>query len=149
MKTIFNETDYKDLVQRIESVQPGNKRAWGKMDSAQMLAHCCFAMQLALGETKLKRRLIGRILGPMIKKSFLSETPFKPNNPTAPEFLMTEPKDFEKEKARLLELVKKLHEAGEAGTTKHPHGFFGHLTPAQWGQTQWKHLDHHLRQFNA
>jgi hypothetical protein len=46
-------------------------------------------------------------------------------------------------------LSKKLHEAGEAGTTKHPHGFFGKITPKQWGETQWKHLDHHLRQFSA
>ena len=137
------------MVKRIESVEPGNKREWGKMDSGQMMAHCCYAMQLALGETKLKRSFLGRIIGPMIKKSYLSEKPFKPNNPTSPEFLMTEPKDFEKGKAHLLVLIKKLHEGGEAGATKHSHGFFGHLTPAQWGQTQWKHLDHHLRQFNA
>jgi hypothetical protein len=38
MKTIFNEAGYKDLVKRIESVQPGNGRKWGKMDAAQMLA---------------------------------------------------------------------------------------------------------------
>jgi hypothetical protein len=149
MKTIFNETDYSELIKRIESIQPTNARRWGKMDAAQMLAHCCFAMELALGEKTLKRSFLGRILGPMVKKSFLSDKPFNQNSPTAPEFLIVDQKDFDKEKARLLILAKKLHTAGEAGATKHPHGFFGHLTPQQWGETQYKHLDHHLRQFGA
>lgn len=149
MKSIFNETDYRELVKRIEAVQPGNPRQWGKMDVAQMLAHCCLTMRVAIGETKIKRRFIGRILGPLFKKSFLSETPFKPDNPTAPEFVMTDKQEFEKEKTQLLALVKKFHEGGEAGATKHPHGFFGKMTPKQWGETQWKHLDHHLRQFGA
>ena len=149
MKTIFNETDYKEMVKRIESIQSSNARQWGKMDVAQMLAHCCYAVQLALGELQLKRSFIGRILGPMIKKSFLSEKPFNKDNPTAPELLMVDKKEFDKEKERLLGLVKKLHEGGEAGATKHPHGFFGKMTPKQWGETQWKHLDHHLRQFAA
>jgi hypothetical protein len=149
MKTIFNEKDYSELAKRIEAVQPGNARLWGKMDVAQMLAHCSFAVELALGEKILKRSFLGRIIGPMVKKSFLSEKPFHQNSPTAPEFIIVDKKDFEKEKARLLTLLKKLHEAGEAGATKHPHGFFGELTPQQWGETQYKHLDHHLRQFGA
>ena len=30
-----------------------------------------------------------------------------------------------------------------------PHPVFGSFTPEQWGQMQYKHLDHHLRQFNV
>ena len=33
--------------------------------------------------------------------------------------------------------------------TTHPHPFFGRLTPAEWAIQQYKHLDHHLRQFGA
>jgi hypothetical protein len=28
-------------------------------------------------------------------------------------------------------------------------GFFGRMSGAEWGVTQYKHLDHHLRQFGA
>ncbi|MDQ3108983.1 MAG: hypothetical protein M3R17_03725 [Bacteroidota bacterium] len=69
-----------------------------KMDAAQMLAHCCFAMRLAPGEAQLKRRFHGRIIGPLIKKSFLSETSFKPNNSTAPELLVSAKRTLAKKK---------------------------------------------------
>jgi hypothetical protein len=29
------------------------------------------------------------------------------------------------------------------------HGFFGPLSGAEWGVSQYKHVDHHLRQFGA
>ncbi|NND11366.1 MAG: DUF1569 domain-containing protein, partial [Flavobacteriaceae bacterium] len=30
-----------------------------------------------------------------------------------------------------------------------PHPSFGYYTKDQWGKTQYKHLDHHLRQFGV
>jgi len=39
--------------------------------------------------------------------------------------------------------------AGPAGCTKHPHSFFGKLTPEEWAILSYKHLDHHLRQFGV
>ena len=149
MKSMFNEADYTAMVKRIESMRADSPRQWGKMNQAQLMNHCVHGVKLAMGELHLKRSLLGRIIGPLVKKSFLAETPFKPNLPTAPELVISGEKDFEKEKAELLRLVKKFHEAGEAGATKHPHGFFGKLTAKQWGETQWKHLDHHLRQFGC
>jgi Protein of unknown function (DUF1569) len=38
---------------------------------------------------------------------------------------------------------------GAEGCTKHPHNFFGKLTPLEWATGMYKHLDHHLRQFGA
>ena len=46
-------------------------------------------------------------------------------------------------------LIRELHAMGEAGTNGHVHGFFGSMSGAEWGVTQYKHLDHHLRQFGA
>ncbi|CAN5156727.1 hypothetical protein BH09BAC5_BH09BAC5_10240 [soil metagenome] len=149
MKSVYIKDDYIDILKRVEAIQPESTRLWGKMDAAQMLAHCNYAVQLALGEIVLKRIFLGRILGPMIKKTFLGEKPFSKNSPTAAKFVVVDKKIFESEKAKLIELIKKMHEGGENGATKHPHGFFGHLTPKEWGETQWKHLDHHLRQFGV
>lgn len=146
---MFNEADYTAMVKRIEKMQADSPRQWGKMNQAQLMHHCVHGVKLAIGEVRLKRSFLGRIIGPLVKKGFLSDKPFKPNLPTAPELVVSEQKDFEKEKADLLRLVKKFYEGGEAGATKHPHGFFGELTPKQWGETQWKHLDHHLRQFGC
>ena len=39
--------------------------------------------------------------------------------------------------------------SGEQGCNGNVHTFFGRLSGTQWGETQYKHLDHHLRQFVA
>ncbi|MBI3509532.1 MAG: DUF1569 domain-containing protein [Bacteroidetes bacterium] len=149
MKTLFDQAVYEEITGRIRKISENTTRGWGKMEPAQMLAHCCEAMEMAIGDKKLPRSVMGRILGPMIKKSFLRDTPFKQNNPTAKQFIITDKRELEKEKQRLLTLTKRFHEGGEKNATKHPHGFFGHLTQKQWGEMQWKHLDHHLRQFGV
>lgn len=149
MNTIFNSSDYETIRKRIENLKPDAARQWGKMNSAQMLAHVSETVRMAIGEVKLKRNFLGYIIGPLVKKSYIGPNPFKTGSPTAGEFVIADSRDFEKEKTRLLGLVKRLHEGGEAKVTRNPHGFFGELTPEQWGITQWKHLDHHLRQFGG
>jgi hypothetical protein len=79
----------------------------------------------------------------------VSEKPLGKSSPTAKEFIITDKREFDKEKAELLELIKRFHEGGEKGATTFPHSFFGEMTPHEWGFTQWKHLDHHLRQFGV
>ncbi len=35
------------------------------------------------------------------------------------------------------------------GLSKDPHPFFGNLNSEEWDTLNWKHLDHHLRQFGV
>ena len=107
------------------------------------------ALEVASGQKKIKRVFIGRILGPLFKPNYFNDKPFGKSSPTAPEFVVTDPRDFEKEKARLILEVKQFSSAGEAKCTKEPHAFFGPRTPQQWGIGMYKHLDHHLRQFGV
>lgn len=149
MNSIFNPEDYRNIVSRIEKLTAGAARQWGKMEPAQMLAHCSATVRVAIGDVKLNRLFIGRIIGPFARKNYVGPNPFKHESPTAKEFIISDAREFEKEKQELLGLVKRLHEGGEKNVTTHPHGFFGPLTPQEWGLTQWKHLDHHLRQFGV
>jgi hypothetical protein len=89
------------------------------------------------------------LFGKLAKKSVVGEKPFKRNLPTAPSFIVKGEKNFEEEKAKLLELVNTFASGGEKGLTKDPHPFFGAMTPREWDTSQWKHLDHHLRQFGV
>jgi hypothetical protein len=149
MTTLYNTSTLNDILRRIESVQATSPRQWGKMDAAQMLAHCCTTMEAANGSKSPPRLLLGRIIGPIFKSAFLGEKPFRRNSPTDKSFIIADARDLAREKARLLGLVRAFGEAGEAGATTNPHAFFGPLTPAEWGVSQYKHLDHHLRQFGA
>jgi hypothetical protein len=146
---IFDRAQAGELVRRIEGLRPDAPRQWGKMDAAQMLRHCQVGLELALGDMTLKRAFLGLLFGRIAKRQLFAPKPFGRNLPTAPEFRVREPRDFAREQARLLALVRRLAQGGPAALTRAPHPFFGTLTSAEWSALQWKHLDHHLRQFGA
>jgi hypothetical protein len=150
MKTIFDPVAYDEIARRVDSIQPGSQRQWGKMTAAQMLEHTARAVEMAAGKKPSKQALLGKTIGWIFRKDFVGEKPFGKNAPTAPDFVVTgtEP-DFRHAKDRLKVLLGELHALGERGCEGNVHSFFGRMTGAEWGATQYKHLDHHLRQFGA
>jgi len=149
-RSMFQPERVDEIHQRLRKLQPDSGRQWGKMTPAQMLAHCSAGMQMAAGEIRPRRALIGRLIGPAVKSvAFRDEEPMRRNSPTAKELLVEGELDFESEHVRLLGLIDRFARAGPAGCTDHPHAFFGPLTPDEWGILMYKHLDHHLRQFGA
>ncbi len=149
MKNLFDRETYNEVIERINSLQPQSIRQWGKMNVAQMLAHCNFAMEVALDKKSAKRVFAGRILSPFIKSFFINEKPFSKNSPTGKEFIVADQKDLDAEKERLKETVTLFFEGGANNCTSKPHAFFGKLTPEEWARGMYKHLDHHLRQFGV
>lgn len=149
MKNLFDQTDMSEILDRVEHLKPTARRLWGKMEVAQMLAHCSVTLQMANGEKNLPRTFLGWIFGRMAKKEYFNEKPFAQNVPADKHLKIADERDFASEKQRLIAYIKKYQTAGENGVTKHPHPFFGELTPATWGIGMHKHLDHHLRQFGA
>ena len=114
-----------------------------------MLAHCQQPLRVALGELPLRRGLLGLLFGRLAKRMLLSPKPWKNGMATAPEFKVTDARDFVKEKAALRALVERFGRGGPAGLTKQPHPFFGPLTVDEWQALQWRHLDHHPRHFGC
>jgi transposase InsO family protein len=104
---------------------------------------------MGCGKLILPRLLIGRIIGRMVRPIYSNEKPFSKSSPTDPKFVISDQRDFQKEKEELKSKVREFQEGGEAKCTRHPHPFFGPLTPYEWGRGMYKHLDHHLRQFGA
>lgn len=149
MTTIFEPTAYQNILKRLNHLQANSQRQWGKMNAAQMLAHCHAALMVTSGKIQAPRLFIGRILGPIFKKSFLGEKPIKKNSPTDKSFIITDERDFNTEKEQLLQLLHEFVSAGEANATKAVHPFFGSLTPQERGALVYTHLDHHLQQFGV
>ena len=149
MKTLYQDSSYQEIADRLCKLTPIAEKQWGKMSVAQMLAHCCEPLEVAIGRKITKRLLIGRILGPLAKPAYVGEKPFAKNGPTAKDFLVRDERDFTAEKTKLEKLIKEFHGGGLGGATTNPHAFFGKLTKEQWGIMMYKHLDHHLRQFSA
>ena len=149
MKTFFVPTERKQILDRLDRLEPGAMRQWGKMDPAQMLAHCAVAMEMVTGDAPREQKLIGKLLGPFFKRKLLGPEPFSKNSPTDPAFIVSDPRDFAKEKARLMMLLHRFFAAGPSGADGRMHSFLGRLKGNEWGVMIYKHLDHHLRQFRA
>jgi hypothetical protein len=149
-RSLFQAQRVDEIKGRLQQLKPDSARQFGKMTPAQMLAHCSAGMEMAAGEIRPPRALVGRIIGPAIKRvAFRDEEPMRRNSPTAKELLVAGERDFAGERERLSSLIDRFAAAGPSGCTEHPHAFFGPLTADEWAILMYKHLDHHLRQFGA
>ena len=149
MKTLFDAVAYQDIVRRVDSLQPDSERQWGKMTVAQMLEHTARALEMAAGKRRSKQAFVGKAIGWIFRKDFVGEKPFGRNAPTGPDFIVQGEPEFRPTVDRVKVLLGEFHDLGEKGCDGNIHGFFGRMTGAEWGITQYKHMDHHLRQFGA
>jgi hypothetical protein len=149
MQSLFDADTYNSIVERMNKLTPAAERQWGKMNVAQMLAHCKEAFKVPLSEKPMPRMLLGILLGWAFKSKLYNDEPWKKNLPTAPNFIIKDDRDFNKEKQELMEMVNQFYKKGAAGVGKFPHPMFGTFTPGQWGMSMYKHLDHHLQQFGV
>jgi Protein of unknown function (DUF1569) len=149
MNNLYNQSDVLGILTRIEKLTSNAQKQWGKMNVDQMLAHVNASLETAMALNFPKRLFIGRIIGGFMKSTFLNDKPMSKNSPTDKNYVFTDTRNFEKEKVKSIELIKTFCEAGPSKCTQHPHSFFGKLTTNEWAILQWKHFDHHLRQFGV
>lgn len=150
MKNLFEPTAVAEVRERLTQLRPDSERRWGTMTVGQALAHCAGGLEIALGDRRPPRVLVGRLFGPIIKPLALgNDAPMRRNSPTVPELEVADDRDVDEERRRLDGLIGRFAAAGRGGCTTHPHSFFGRLAPDEWAVLMYKHLDHHLRQFGA
>lgn len=150
IRNLFDKKETQETIERINALQPNTQALWGKMDVAQMLAHCNVAYELVYDNKHPKPKGLKKILIKLFAKNIVvGPKPYKKNSPTSPVFKIAEPKDFEKEKERLIAYLKRTQELGGAHFDNKESHAFGRLTEKEWNMLFSKHLDHHLRQFNV
>jgi len=149
MQSIYDSSTVSSFYQRIEKLSATTPSQWGKMDVAQMLAHCSIPLEGAVSDAPIRKTLMAMVFGRVAKPAATNEVPFKKNLPTARDFVVSAPSNFEQEKQRLKKAIARFSETGAAAMDNRPHPFFGKLTATEWSNLMVKHLDHHLRQFGA
>lgn len=150
MNNIFDPKISAEVIQRINTLTPETKALWGKMNVAQMLAHCNVTYEMVYDTIHPKpNAFVKLILKLMVKNTVVTEKPYKKNNPTAPAFMIKSDKDFDAEKARLVQFIQKTQELGAVYFEGKESHSFGNLTATEWNCMFYKHLDHHLSQFGA
>lgn len=150
MKNIFEASVHNEVKQRIEALTPNSQAQWGKMNVAQMLAHCCVTYEMIFDDKhKAPGGFAKLLLKLFVKPIVVSEKPYKRNSQTAPQFIVAAPKVFENEKARLLAYMDIVQGMGAKEFEGKSSLSFGKLTAKEWNNMFYKHLDHHLTQFGA
>lgn len=145
---LFETSAAQEVLSRLEKISATTPANWGKMNAAQMMAHCQAGFKVYFGEMKMKRGIVGLLFGKMAKKKLFSPQPWARNLPTAPQFKIAEHKEFDVEKQKLISYVNRFATEGYTITsTMHP--FFGKLSAQEWATLNYKHLDHHLKQFGV
>lgn len=147
MKSLFDLEVQQEILERIDNLSESKKPLWGKMNSSQMLYHCQCPLQIALGKKDygLKPNFFFKLL---FKKSLYNDKLWRKNLPTVRQFKILDNKNYSNEKIVLIDLIQEF----STKDTTYPfpeHPAFGKFTNEQWGQMQYKHLDHHLRQFDV
>ncbi len=150
MINLFDQNDTKEVISRINALTTSSRGLWGKMSVDQMLAHCNVSYEMVYDDIHPKPNFLKKfMLRLIVKPLVVGEKSYPKNARTAPAFLITKQKDFDKEKKRLINHVIKTQELGADHFDNKESHSFGPLTGKEWNAMFYKHLDHHLRQFGV
>jgi Protein of unknown function (DUF1569) len=148
MKNLLNSTDRTELQERLKKLHPDNKRNWGKLTIHKLFPHLNAPLRVALGDSEVpheKSVFYDSLLG----RGIVWFLPWPKGAPTAKEFLpgkgLAAPISMEVDRKVLFTSLARFAEAD--GFQASP--VFGKLSKNAWGRLMWRHIDHHLKQFNA
>ncbi|RYZ46778.1 MAG: DUF1569 domain-containing protein [Sphingobacteriales bacterium] len=147
---IFSASVSEHVIGRINRLQASTTPQWGKMNAAQMLAHCAVTYELVFDNKHPKPGFLMKfILKSFVKKMVTNEVPYKHNSRTSPAFLVTDERTFGKEQERLVNYIAKTQALGAAHFDGKESHSFGVMNKTEWNNMFYKHLDHHLTQFGV
>jgi hypothetical protein len=151
-------TECRELLwQRTRSLRPDTPARWGQFTAPRMLAHMIQSLRMTSGHLAIPPEPAPWLLSHApLKHLLIYVVPFPRGMSTFPELLAREVADEQSLSADAwndeqqvfrdsLDAVGAMDPAGAWPD----HGAFGPLTGRQWGVLQFRHLDHHLRQFGC
>jgi uncharacterized protein DUF1569 len=148
MRTLSNEQDCQELIDRVNRLGPDARARWGRMSAHQMICHCCDTFRMASGERPLTSRVT------LLKRKVLMwgalylpipwPRGFRTRRELDQERGGTPPEEFEADRAQLTGLIQRFaQQKSDFGQ----HVLFGPMARPQWMRWAFLHTDHHCRQF--
>lgn len=149
IQNTFNKAVREENIQRLDKLTIESKPLWGTMNVAQMMAHVNVGYDMCYGNHKQASAFKKFIFKLLVKNMVVGTKPFPKNSRTAPVFVITDQRDFEKELNELKAYIVKTQELGKDHFEGKENISFGKLSSNEWSNLFQKHLDHHLRQFGV
>jgi hypothetical protein len=149
-KNLFDAKESQETIDRINKLSHETPNLWGKMNVAQMLAHCNVAYELVYTEKHPKPKGFKKFMIKLLAKNVVvGPKPYKKNSRTAPMFVISDQREFDFEKQRLINHLQRTQQLGADHFEGKESHAFGALSAAEWNTLFSKHLDHHLQQFGV
>lgn len=150
LPSVFDPKTTEETFKRLENLNYMSKPLWGKMTAAQMLAHLNVTYDLTYGKIKSNPGFFAKLMLRLFVKGIVTnEKPYTQNSRTGPDFIITDDRDFEKEKSLFIDYVKKTEAHGAHYFEGKESSSFGVMTSKEWSTQFYKHIDHHFRQFGV
>lgn len=139
----------RSILDRLATLTPEHSRRWGRMEPVQLLPHLATGLRMALGERKPEGSPPGRLRGAVWRYLAIHRLPWPKGKIQSPPGAFSTPSiGWERDRDVVVELIERFATAPpEKVGTIHP--TFGRMRPRDWDVLQYRHLDHHLRQFGV
>ena len=152
MKSLLNQTDKQEILERLRRLRADSQRQWGKMTAHQMVCHLSDSFKVGTGEkaASSKVNFVNRTLVKWI--ALQSPLTWPKGVKTMPEVDQqmggTKPAEFVRDVLELEAMLERFS-LPQRDFTWHPHPIFGEMTDEHWMRWGYLHMDHHLRQFGV
>nr|WP_262908787.1 hypothetical protein [Chryseobacterium turcicum] len=121
------------------------------MNVSQMLVHCDLILQIALKKIILPPiNFLFKSIGIFVKREIqIFNNGIPRNMPTFKKVIVNFECNFEEAKNNLLKRLDEYQLASKQHILPNKHELFGKMKEKDWGFMEYKHLNHHLKQFNV
>jgi hypothetical protein len=148
MGSLFDALDREAVLARGGRLRSDRAPLWGRFTAPEMVCHVSCALRQGLGELETGPPA-GPLSRPPLNWLLIHVVPWpRGKGRSPPEFLATRPTTWEGDVDRLRDLIDRFAARGPAAQWP-PSRVFGRISGRSWGVLQYKHLDHHLRQFGV
>ena len=150
-QSLFHPENLREIKERIHHISEQSERKWGQMNVGHMLRHCDLILQVGLGKIILpKTNFFIKAIGSLTKMEMsILNNGIPRNMPTFAMVKVSENCNLEKSRTELLITIAEFVSKGEKNNLVSQHELFGKMSTKDWGFMEYKHLNHHLKQFGA
>lgn len=152
MKNILTQPVAEEVIARINNLTEQSQPHWGKMSVDQMFAHCNVPYDMVYNPDKFKKpNGFAKFMIKLFAKKMVTtfSKPYPKNGRTAANFIITDKREFEKEKSLLIDNINITAKNGATYFDGKESHAMGKLTKDEWNVMFYKHIDHHLNQFGV
>ena len=151
LRSIRSPAHLDALLARVARLAPDSPRRWGRMTPHQAVCHLSDALRATLGEWTKPPHRVPPMRNLIRFVAFNLPCRWPHGVRTARELDQerdgTKPVEFERDRAELVALLRRIASSDHA--TLPPHPLWGRMSRGMTGRYVWRHTDHHLRQFGA